>query len=170
MVEMGRFRADLYYRLNVIPLSLPPLRERREDIPALAEAFAQQAAQEFRRATPILSAEFIAGLQTHLWPGNIRELRNVIRRILTLTDSQEIAIHHLRAELSNPVRLRPPLQTDIAAGTTGPSMREVERHLLEKTLLATHGNRTHAAEILGVSVRTIRNKIRQYGLPPRSHS
>jgi DNA-binding NtrC family response regulator len=170
MVEEGRFRADLYYRLNVIPLSLPPLRERREDIPALAESFARQFAREQNRPAANLSTEFIAGLQAQLWPGNIRELRNVIRRILTLSDSNEIGPEHLRAEISTTTRPRAQMRSAIADATPGTSIREVERHLLENTLGATGGNRTRAAEMLGVSVRTIRNKIRQYGLPPRSNS
>jgi DNA-binding NtrC family response regulator len=167
LVEQGRFRADLYYRLNVIPLSLPPLRERREDIPALAESFAREFAQEQHRQLPLLSQGFIAGLQRQTWPGNIRELRNFIRRVLTLSDSAEIGPELLTSEMSNSTQSESP-QPIMSSATAGRSIREVERHLLENTLGMTGGNRTRAAEMLGVSVRTIRNKIRQYGLPPRS--
>jgi DNA-binding NtrC family response regulator len=170
MVEQGKFRADLYYRLNVIPLSLPPLRSRPEDIPALAESFALEFAKEIGRSVPILSPELIASLQRQTWPGNIRELRNFIRRVLTLSDFNEIDPGLLTSELSS----SPPAQAQphkfSSAATAGTSIREAERYLLENTLGMTGGNRTRAAEMLGVSVRTIRNKIRQYGLPARSNA
>ena len=168
MVGQGTFRADLFYRLNVIPLNLPPLRKRIEDIPLLAESFAREFAREVRRPAPVLDTDFIASLQRQSWPGNIRELRNFIRRVLTLSDFNEIDPELLTSELSSSFRLevRPPARTPSVA--TGTSMREAERHLLENTLGLTGGNRTRAAEMLGVSVRTIRNKIRQYGLPARS--
>jgi DNA-binding NtrC family response regulator len=170
MVEQGKFRADLYYRLNVIPLSLPPLRNRRDDIPALAESFAHEFATELGRPLPILSTEFIASLQRHSWPGNIRELRNFIRRVLTLSDSAEIGPDLLTEEMSRSMGSETHHRAAIANTAPGRSIRELERHLLENTLGATGGNRTRAAEMLGVSVRTIRNKIRQYGLPPRSNA
>ena len=169
-VEEGRFRADLYYRLNVIPLTLPALRERREDIPALAELFARHFSQEAGRPAVHLSPAFVAGLLEHTWPGNVRELQNFIRRMVTLSDTSEIGPEHLKAELV--VAQRP--QTDYllsqARLQAGTSIRELERHLLESTLQVTGGNRTRAAEMLGVSLRTIRNKVREYGLPPRRYS
>jgi DNA-binding NtrC family response regulator len=169
MVEQGKFRADLYYRLNVIPLPLPPLRERREDIPVLADFFARKVAREGGRPIPVLHPEFIAGLQAHSWPGNVRELGNFVRRVVTLSDSSEIGPDCLKTELfgSTFSRTLPPVYTAPHAGT---SMREVERHLLEATLQSTGGNRTHTAEMLGVSLRTIRNKIREHGLPPRRYA
>jgi DNA-binding NtrC family response regulator len=168
-VEEGRFRADLYYRLNVIPLTLPALRERRADIPALAEFFARQAANEAGRSVPALSPEFILGLQRHVWPGNVRELGNFIRRVVTLTDGNEIGPEHLINELPRPSHPQVAPVVVPAQLRAGTSMRELERHLLETTLKVTGGNRTRAAEILGVSLRTIRNKIREYGLPPRRY-
>jgi DNA-binding NtrC family response regulator len=170
MVEQGKFRTDLYYRLNVIPLSLPPLRERREDIPALAEYFARQFAAQANRAVPVLHSEFTAGLERHPWPGNVRELANFMQRVLALSDTKEIGPEHLTAELFSPTQsrsLRFVLHPSVHAGT---SIRELERRLLETTLDNTGGNRTRAAEMLGVSLRTIRNKIREYGLPPRRYA
>ena len=169
MVEDGKFRADLYYRLNVIPLSLPPLRDRREDIPELAEFFVRQFAVAANRPAPVLRPEFIAGLQRHFWPGNIRELANSMQRILTLTDTNEIGSEHLTGDLftGQPILKRAPEDAAVKPGT---SMRELERRLLETTLHTTGGNRTRAAEMLGVSIRTIRNKIREYGLPPRRYA
>jgi transcriptional regulator with GAF, ATPase, and Fis domain len=170
MVEQGRFRADLYYRLNVIPLSLPPLRNRREDIPMLAESFAHEFSQELGSALPTLSAEFIASLQRQTWPGNVRELRNFIRRVLTLSDATEIGPELVTSEMFSSLRSEMNHRSTSSHVAPGRSIREVERHLLENTLGMTGGNRTRAAEMLGVSVRTIRNKIRQYGLPPRSNA
>jgi DNA-binding NtrC family response regulator len=175
MVEQGRFRADLYYRLNVIPLTLPALRNRREDIPVLAESFACEFAQEQGRPMPILSPEFIARLQEQAWPGNVRELRNFIRRVLTLSDATEIGPELVGSESGTSVMYsaaRPETthRSPAAAVAPGTSIRAIERHLLENALGMTGGNRTRAAEMLGVSVRTVRNKIRQYGLPPRSNA
>jgi len=169
MVEQGRFRTDLYYRLNVIPLSLPPLRERPEDIPELAEYFARQFAIAANRAVPALDREFTAGLQRHLWPGNVRELANFMQRIVTLSDTPVLGPEHLTGELFGSTQPRP-LRFSPQPFEVGTSMRELERRLLETTLDNTGGNRTRAAEMLGVSLRTIRNKIREYGLPPRRYA
>jgi DNA-binding NtrC family response regulator len=170
MVEQGKFRADLYYRLNVIPLPLPPLRERRADIPLLAEFFARRFASEAGRPMPTLHPEFVSGLQTHSWPGNVREFGNFMRRIVTLNESCEIGPECLKTELSGETyskTLRAASRAPLRAGT---SMREVERHLLEATLQINGGNRTRTAEMLGISLRTIRNKIREHGLPPRRYA
>jgi DNA-binding NtrC family response regulator len=170
MVEQGKFRADLYYRLNVIPLSLPPLRDRAEDIPVLADFFAQKYAREVARPVPLLHPEFVSGLQKHTWPGNVRELGNFMRRVITLNDAHEIGPEYLENELSvtGARSTKPPVFP--ASSPAGASMREVERQLLEATLLSTGGNRTRTAAMLGVSLRTIRNKIREHGLPPRRYA
>jgi DNA-binding NtrC family response regulator len=168
MVERGRFRADLYYRLNVIPLTLPPLRERLDDIPVLGEYFAAKFAQQAGRPAPKLHSDLLAGLKQHAWPGNARELSNFMRRVVTMNSDCNIGPEHLAAELSKPPVLKPfPDQSLLQAGTP---IRELERQLLETTLQLTGGNRTHAAEMLGISLRTIRNKIREFGLPPRRYA
>jgi transcriptional regulator with PAS, ATPase and Fis domain len=158
LVEEGVFRADLFYRLNVIPLTLPPLRDRKEDIPELAVYFLRKFATA---GVPDLSPVFLEGLALHDWPGNIRELANFMRRVGALCTTGEVG--HEFLELLSAQRLT---QTE-AAISVGLSLREAEKRLLEATLRATAGNRTRAAELLGVSLRTIRNKIRDYGLPPR---
>ena len=156
MIEDGRFRADLYYRLNVIPLGLPPLRERVGDVAELAAHFARLYAHA---ETPRLAAEFLARLEQHAWPGNVRELANLMRRAVAL-GGPEIGVDVLDpAELGSAAggdRLRP-----------GLSLGEMERRLFELTLDATGGNRSRAAAMLGVSLRTVRNKIRSFGLPGR---
>jgi transcriptional regulator with PAS, ATPase and Fis domain len=164
MVGQGRFRADLYYRLNVIPISLPPLRQRREDIPLLAHHFADKFSAQAGKQTPEFYTEFMNGLVRHEWPGNIRELSNFIQRVITLSDSNVIDASWLSPEFLHACPSPGPTVVKVIPGN---SLREVERSLLERTLEATDGNRTHAAEMLGVSLRTIRNRIREYGLPPR---
>jgi len=163
MVREGKFRADLYYRLNVIPLSLPPLRDRGEDIRELAEHFLRLYAPQGR--TLRLSPEFVQRLEAHDWPGNVRELANCLRRAVALAPGLEIGREALEGspwaeqrdgqyERDGDDRLR-----------AGVSLENMERKLVEMTLEATGGNRSRAAELLGVSLRTVRNKVRNYGLP-----
>jgi len=166
MVGEGRFRADLYYRLNVIPLTIPALRDRKEDLRMLAQHFAIKFAAQAGASAPPLHPDFLFGLQKHSWPGNVREFANFMRRVLALSDGREIGPEYLEPEFLAP---SPRKTTSVSMSTpvAGTQMRQLERKLLETTLEATGGNRTRAAEMLGVSLRTIRNKIREYGLPPR---
>ncbi len=170
MVERGQFRGDLYYRLNVIPLSLPPLRDRREDIPILAQHFAQKYAAQMRTAPPRLHPEFLERLKSHTWPGNVRELANFIRRVLTLSGTLDIDAGCFEMEFQGGSRTLTSSQVQAPAMLAGAPIRQVERQHLESTLALTDGNRTHAAEMLGISLRTLRNKIREYGLPPRRYA
>ncbi len=167
MVGQGEFRADLYYRLNVIPLGVPPLRHRREDIPLLIRHFSEQFCAQAGKPVPEFSTEFINGMVGHDWPGNVRELANFIRRVVTLDDSPVIDVGWLTREGLQSLSSTAALPVNAGPGV---SMREIERNLLQKTLEATQGNRTHAAKMLGMSLRTVRNRIREYGLPPRSYA
>ena len=175
MVEQGRFRSDLFYRLNVIPLSLPPLRERVEDIPLLAAHFAHIFSTKCNRQQVHLEPQFLDRLQAHIWPGNIRELGNFIQRVLSLNPGAVITAANFDSEIA-PARNRslpsapPSPAPSRSTFATGVSIRELERSHLEQTLELTQGNRTRAAERLGISLRTVRNKIRQYDLPPRSYA
>jgi DNA-binding NtrC family response regulator len=175
MVERGQFRSDLFYRLNVIPLSLPALRERKEDIPALARYFVEKHAAQSQAPVPQLSAEFLERLQTHAWPGNVRELANFMRRVVALSGTRDIDAGCFDREFQVAGRLSAsprglgagmaPVQSPaVLAGTP---IRDLERLHVENTLALTDGNRTHAAVMLGISLRTLRNRIREYGLPPR---
>lgn len=166
MVDEGKFRSDLYYRLNVIPLSLPPLRERPEDITELARYFSRRYVRPgFPEAE--LSAEFLAGLERYAWPGNVRELANFMHRVAALCTTPVIGEEYLDPVMRECDEEAVRCQDGLKAGT---SLREIEKRLLEVTLNATDGNRTRAAEMLGISIRTIRNKIRDYGLPKRSYA
>lgn len=183
MVERGQFRADLYYRLNVIPLSLPALRERQDDIPLLARHFSEQYAAQLRRGVPRLAAEFMTRLQSHDWPGNVRELANFMRRVITLSGTMDIDAGCFDREFQGAATAQRMLagsnatpRSEAAAirraipAAAGTPIRELEKLHLENTLALTDGNRTHAAEMLGISIRTLRNKIREYGLPPRRYA
>ena len=170
MVERGQFRGDLFYRLNVIPLSLPPLRDRREDIPLLAQYFAEKHAAESHSKTPRLHLEFLERLQSHSWPGNVRELANFMRRVVTLSDTHDIDGDCFDAEFQGATRFSGASPMGAPKALAGTPIRLVERLHVESTLVLTDGNRTHAAEMLGISLRTLRNRIREYGLPPRRHA
>ncbi|MGA2671890.1 MAG: sigma-54 dependent transcriptional regulator [Terracidiphilus sp.] len=167
MVEQGKFRGDLYYRLNVIPLTLPSLRERLEDIPALAQFFAERFAAETENAIPRLDPSFIERLQSYSWPGNIRELANFMRRVLSLHQGATIDADCFYKEFQPLGRMPAAAPAMPAPGTP---ISVIEKMHLENTLALAHGNRTHAAVMLGISLRTMRNKIREYGLPPRRYA
>jgi DNA-binding NtrC family response regulator len=181
LVECGKFRADLYYRLNVVPLTIPPLRERREDIPMLIAYFLAKYAPQAHGAAPQFSGELMARLQEQQWPGNIRELENFCRRTVALHSGQTIGTEILEdavgTETAPAMQPAASVATNVAtvgqpspAAVPGESLRDMERRLLESTLEAHGGNRTRAALTLGICPRTMRNKIREYGLPPRRYA
>ena len=165
LVETGKFRADLYYRLNVVPLTIPPLRERPDDIPLLVEHFLEKYAPQGLGGAPRFSGELLARLREHSWPGNIRELENFCRRTVALHGGQMVGpevFDGAPSEAASPIATVAHI-----APVPGLSLRDMERRLLESTLESHGGNRTRAALSLGICPRTMRNKIREYGLPPR---
>jgi DNA-binding NtrC family response regulator len=163
-VKAGVFRSDLYYRLHVVPLNIAPLRERRDDVLPLANYFLRKYEPALAKGTYRLSPEFSARLEMYDWPGNIRELENVIRRELTFATG-----NILKGE-DGPLAVEIVSQVQEHALRPGLTLEEAERRLLQNTLQATGGNRTRAAEMMGVSLRTVRNKIREYGLAARGTS
>ena len=160
MVAEGKFRADLYYRLNVVTLHIPPLRERKEEIPLLVEHFI---AKYSSAGHPVcFSEDLMDQLRAYNWPGNVRELENIVRRVLAFATGREATPELLEGTgLSEPVSASPAEEHSL-------TLRDVERKIYRKTLERTGGNRTRAAEMLGVSIRTVRNKIRAFGIPRRS--
>lgn len=174
VVERGLFRSDLFYRLNVIPLTLPPLRDRMDDLPLLAEHFTQRFAEKHGTRPARLHPLFLERLAGYSWPGNIRELANFMQRVLSLHPGAEITAECFDCELPSRRHALTPVSTPVRPSQSAPvipiSMGDVERSHLERTLELVEGNRTHAAAMLGLSVRTIRNKIRQYDLPPRRYA
>jgi two-component system, response regulator FlrC len=187
MVARGQFRADLYYRLSVFPICLPPLRERRDDIPALVASLTDDIAMRLGRPAPVLLPDAIAQLVAYDFPGNVRELANVLERVLVRCHSETVAPGQIATALAavGISSIRPP--TDAAPGDGSlpqkrtaaehqaaaaqtPSsqssdswplaLADLERMAILEALRRVHGNRTHAARLLGISLRTLRNKLR----------
>lgn len=156
-VKAGRFREDLYYRLNVVPIQLPPLRERREDIPLLAEHFLRHYAAKNHRAVKWILPESLDLFMRYDWPGNIRELENAIERGVIIARGEYLT----PAEL--PLAIR---QNVLPTGRTDNkgTLKEMEREWITRTLTQVDGNRTRAAKILGITRKTLQNKIKEYGL------
>jgi DNA-binding NtrC family response regulator len=171
-VREGRFREDLLYRLNVVNLRLPPLRERPADVVALAEHFAKKYAKANGVSERPISAEAKRRLALHRWPGNVRELENAIHRAVLLSSGSEIDEASIRLPDGKPMSsIDAGAQTasraaDAADAVTrslvGQTVAEVEQQLILDTLTHCLGNRTHAANILGISIRTLRNKLKEY--------
>jgi two-component system response regulator FlrC len=154
-VAAGRFREDLYYRLNVFPLALSPLRDRRDDILPLAAHLLQIRARAGVRI-PALSADSAHLLLTYTWPGNVRELDNLLQRALVLVEGSVIEAEHILFE-------KQPTRLDIASGSAAPAlqqtMRRAERDVILEALRAANGSRREVAEKLGISPRTLRYKL-----------
>ena len=159
-IRDGALREDLYYRLNVFSISLPPLRERREDIPLLIRAFLDEFDTKYDKRVKAVDESVLEILRRHPWPGNVRELRNVIERAVIACAADVIAPAHLPAGLSN---LADPAPGDVIRLPVGTRLADVEREVILKTLAAVDRNKTRAAELLGISVKTLYNKLNQYG-------
>ena len=194
LVARGEFRADLYYRLSVFPIFLPPLRERREDIPALAAHLTEEISVRLGRPAPVLSHEALAALVSYEYPGNVRELANVLERVLvrchsTAVPGKQVAaalaavgissLRPLPGEVSGgpPLRCRTPVDSESKSATVAGNefagastnrmpdglplaLAELERMAIIEALRRMQGNRTHAARLLGISLRTLRNKLK----------
>jgi two-component system response regulator HydG len=159
-VKEGRFREDLFYRLNVVPIHLPPLRERKEDIPLLADHFFKLYQEKNKKSVKGFLPKTIDTLMRYDWPGNIRELENVMER----------AILMCRSEYLSPQDLPPPFQEEqigeqpIVSIPPGMTLETLEKEAIIQTLEETGGNRTQTAQILGISRKTLQNKLKEYGL------
>jgi transcriptional regulator with PAS, ATPase and Fis domain len=155
----GRFREDLFYRLNIITIHVPPLRERAEDVPTLVKSFAEHFCAKHRRRQKRISREVIAFFQTLRWPGNVRQLRNLVERLVVTVPRNVIAMDDLPAALLHSTR--PDQAFTIRPGM---SLAQVEAELIRQTLLKVTSNRAEAAERLGISRRALQYKIARYGL------
>ncbi len=169
-MEAQEFRKDLYYRLKVFPIFLPPLRERSEDILPLAMHFICRFNREMRREVLGLHPEAQACLQAYAWPGNVRELRNVIERGMILASGDTLCVEHLLPEIGarppqEALTPPPPARTSpIALPAEGLRLEEVERDLVRQALQATEGNQVRAARLLGISRDALRNRMKKFGL------
>ena len=165
-VSAGRFREDLFFRLNVLPLRVPPLRERREDVPPLVQHFLLQSAARLRKDPCTLQADARNLLTEYHWPGNVRELENLMTRASVLNTGKPISADELWPWLLNST------QPMAAAGEvpTGLNMHDMERKLIETTLEQFGGHRAKTAEALGIGLRTLSRKLKQWGYAPRTRS
>jgi transcriptional regulator with PAS, ATPase and Fis domain len=166
-IAAGSFRTDLFYRINVISIQLPPLRDRRQDIPIMLDYFLARFSERFQRPAPPFSRAVVQLLQQRDWPGNIRELENCVARYVLLG-----SVDTFRSEFAERQPLVPPFE--VAEDGSVPlkriakqAIREVERNLIVRALEANNWNRRKAAEILNISYRALLYKIHQAGLPPK---
>jgi transcriptional regulator with PAS, ATPase and Fis domain len=157
-VKAGKFREDLFYRLQVMPILLPPLRERKGDLLRLANFFIDHYNREFRKRTRGLTPAAVALVEKHTWPGNIRELRNTLERAMLLSNGDWIDADDLILTRSTTVT------TDFKLPPEGVNLEEVERQLLVQALERSHGNQTHAGQLLGINRDQVRYRIEKFHL------
>jgi transcriptional regulator with GAF, ATPase, and Fis domain len=163
LVKSGRFRQDLYYRLNVFPIRVPPLRERAEDIPLLVDHFIQTANQKLRKSIRSVSPDGMSVLIAHQWPGNVRELENVVQRTMVVAKSDVVGLGDVPRELRGDSDAPPRTAKDLR-GLARASTELVEKQTILDALAKTGGNVTHAAKALGISRATLQSKMKAYGL------
>ncbi len=157
-VAAGRFRDDFYYRLAVVEVHIPPLRERKEDIPLLARHFAEAIARREGRAVPALAEEAVAALQRYDWPGNVRELENFMEKTLIFSRGDTIDLPTL------PWEVRRENREKLSDFSLKKAIERIEREFIRKALAETGGNRTHAAQLLEISLRSLQYKVKEYDL------
>ena len=163
LVERGGFRSDLYYRLKVVTIRIPPLREREGDIHLLANHFLKAFARENGRETMRFSPEAMSVLVNAKWEGNVRELRNVVESLVVLTPHDEILVADIAQEYREDAAVPPELPGEaLPPGGLGLTMDEIERRAILNALESTGGNRTQAAEMLGIGLRTLQRKLKEY--------
>ncbi len=163
-VREMKFREDLFYRLNEFMILLPPLRERTEDIPFLAEKFCMEAVEDLSKNILAISDNALRLLKSHRWPGNIRELKNVIRRAVLLSDEEVIRSTHLEFLMKNPDITPENASTSFAPQLSSLNLKELEKSAIKKALAETKGNKTKAAALLHISYMTILRKIKHYSI------
>ena len=188
-IEAGRFRDDLYYRLNVVPIYLPPLRERRDDIPALARFFLERYCEENRRETPPIAADVLRRLQDHDWPGNVRELENYVERAVVLSHDGQVnfdalipnasgdrrlmsaksrrtadAAGQIQALVRNALQNTPETNGDLHAKLMG----DLERELIEQVMKQTNGVLVKAAARLGINRNTLHKKLGEFNMEEKA--
>ncbi len=156
-IKKGTFREDLFYRLNVISLELPPLRERKEDILILTDHFVSRFAKELKRKPPVFSDKALYTLQNYEWPGNVRELENLIQRLIIMIDGDTIDV----ADLPSYMRF-----SAVRDSGLNRSLAEVESEYIHNVLNSVHGNKTKAAEVLGIDRKTLREKLKKIQASP----
>jgi len=167
-IKQRTFREDLYYRLNVVPVQLPSLRERSEDIPLLVDHFLKLAAQKFAKPPITVAPDAIEHLQRYSWPGNVRELENCIERMTVLAQSDRLTVEDLPTVVRRGAEAGAGNVDGFDLPAEGVRLAELEQHLIEQALQRTRGSLRPAAQLLGVSYKTLQYRIRKYGLEPQS--
>lgn len=161
-VTQKRFREDLYFRLQLIPINIPPLRERTDDIPLMADYFVKKFNRDYHRNIKGVSPEAMILLKTYSWPGNVRELRNIVERIAILENDVEIGVAQLPYEIKSGSKV--PTPTDYVIPEAGINLETFERQLIEQALQKTAGNQSRAARLLGITRHTLRYRMEKFGL------
>jgi two-component system NtrC family response regulator len=162
-IRRGTFREDLYYRLNVVPIRLPPLRERVEDVTALARHFLDRASKRLGREAPSLAPDALERLQLYPWPGNVRELENCIERMVVLASGPRLGADDLPPHVARP-SASPESAADFDLPAGGVRLADLERHLIRQALRRSRGNVAPACRLLGISYKTLQYRIRKHGL------
>jgi transcriptional regulator with PAS, ATPase and Fis domain len=165
-LRKGELREDLYYRLNVFQITLPPLRERDGDLPLLTETLIEMLNRKHETRVVDVHRDVVEQFAQYTWPGNVRELRNVLERAVILAGEGTITAHHLPRDFGVPAGSRPTqhvLEPDAVRLPVGTTVSEAEKSLIQLTLQHTKNNKTRAAEILGISLKTLFNKLKEYG-------
>jgi two-component system, NtrC family, response regulator PilR len=162
LVAEGKFREDLFYRVNVIELRVPSLRERPEDVPELAEAILRRLGRRMKTSSPMLSKDALAAFESYAFPGNVRELENILERAITLSTSGEISAGDIQLR---PTRGDTPAAANTqSGGALGNHLEDIERDAIQKALEQTRYNKTAAAKVLGMSFRALRYRIKKLGI------
>jgi two-component system NtrC family response regulator len=163
-IRRKTFREDLYYRLNVVPIHLPPLRDRREDVPLLVQHFLETASRKFSRDAPGIEPDAMEHLQGYPWPGNVRELENCMERLLVLTRGPQVTVEDLPPNLREGVDATAMSVNGFELPAGGVRLTDLERHLILQALQRCRGNLRPAARLLGISYKTLQYRVRKYGL------
>ncbi|MEJ2610635.1 MAG: sigma-54 dependent transcriptional regulator [Candidatus Thiodiazotropha sp.] len=163
-IEDGAFRTDLYYRLNVVPLELPPLRDRSGDVELLLTGLTAELSQSYKLRAPIYSKRVIKLLNNHAWPGNVRELKNFAERMLILFSGRKVEIENLPREFRSAPRAKSAESGQFVLPDQGLSMDQLEANLIEQALSKTLGNRSKAARLLGLTRDTLLYRMKKYAI------
>jgi transcriptional regulator with PAS, ATPase and Fis domain len=162
-VANGQLRNDLYYRLNVFNVHMPPLREHKEDLPELTEALIGDLNEKHGREVAGVDDEVMRAFQAYSWPGNVRELRNTLERAVILATGKLVETRHLPPGFGSAQVKAAEFDPNAIHLGVGTTVEEAEKQLILRTLASTNNNKTRAAEILGISLKTLHNKLKEYG-------
>jgi transcriptional regulator with PAS, ATPase and Fis domain len=163
MMEQGLFLEDLYYHLNGMSIEIPPLRERTEDIPELVQAFIREFTAQYHKPIPKINPDVMTALMNYEWPGNIRELRNIMERMIILCESDHLTVKHLPQGLASKIRSEGKTEEE-AVMLKSRFMNQKEDSLIHEAIRKAYGNKSAAAKLLGISRGTLYKKMKEYNI------